>query len=113
MTETQATVARSRVGTVGVVFAALAVIAPVGIVIVGFVRAASLGEPDPYSEIIAQFVALFLGGAVAIVLGVVGLVLGIIALPRPGGRGAGILAIMISLLPAVLSAVAFLLFTFV
>jgi len=97
---------------VGVVFAALAVVAPIGIVIVGYVRAASLGGTDPYTEIIAQFVALFLGGAVAIVLGLVGLVLGIIALPRPGGRGTGILAIVISLLPAGLSAVAFVLLTF-
>ena len=97
----------------GVVFAALAVVAPIGIVIVGYVRAASLGGTDPYTEIIAQFVAWFVGGAVAIALGLVGLVLGIIALPRPGGRGAGILAIVISLMPAVLSAVVFLLFTFV
>ena len=96
----------------GVVFAVLAVVAPVGIVMLGYVRAAELDSSDPYTEIIAQAVAWFFGGVVAIVLGLVGLILGIIALPRPGGRGTGILAIVISLLPAGLSAVAFVLLTF-
>ena len=99
--------ARNGVGIAGLVLVILSFLAPVAIVIVGFVTSNNVAESRDYGVggiLIGAVIAIVVAAIVAVVLDAVGIILGIVSLFRDGkSKVVGIVAIVLGLVPIIAS----------
>ena len=99
--------ARNGVGIAGLVLVILSFLAPIAIVIVGFVTSNNVSESRDYGVggiVIGVVIAIVVAAIVALVLDALGIILGIVSLFREGkSKVVGIVAIVLGLVPIVAS----------
>jgi len=99
--------ARNGVGIAGLVLVILSFLAPIAIVIVGFVTSNNVSESRDYGVggiVIGVVIAIVVAAIVALVLDALGIILGIVSLFREGkSKVVGIVAIVLGLIPAAAS----------
>ena len=99
--------ARNGVGIAGLVLVILSFLAPIAIVIVGFVTSNNVAESRDYGVggiLIGAVIAIVVAAIVAVVLDAVGIILGIVSLFREGrSKVVGIVAIVLGLVPIIAS----------